>query len=1182
MIGSANSNVGSLSGSNGTVTVSGVNANGTPSRWTVSTNLVVANAGVGQLNVQDGGRVTAGQAAFIGFSAGSVGAVTVSGSGSTWKQNSPARWLVVGRAGQGRLTIDQGGAVSVAGYARVGEFGAARGDVLISSGGTLSVQGHAQLGTESSTQGVVHVSGAGSEWRNTGGLTIGLHGKGEVTIADDAMVSVAGPTVLASGASGTGTINIGAAADQPAAAPGTLNTPSLAFGAGAGTLNFNHTHTGHDFGVAMSGGGLANSTINHLAGVTNLTGDSSAFRGTINVTGGTLRVNGTLGDAGSIVNVSNSAVLGGGGTIGGSVSIGNGVLSPGNNPGTLTIAGNLALSSSSTLNWDLGQANTAGGALNDLVNVGGNLTLDGTLNVTPSVGGQYGAGVYLLFNYGGTLTDNGLQLGGMPAGTDNYIQTSIAHQVNLVNNLVGSQGLALNWWDGDAGGRNDGAIAGGSGTWVAAAPHGTDNWTTANGTVNAPYQDAAFAIFAGAPGTVTVDNGQGAVRVSGMQFVTSGYRIEGGSVTLMPGTNAIRVGDGTMTGAATMATIDSELAGSGGLDKVDEGTLVLTAANSYSGGTTVTGGTLIGSATSFGGGLIVNNAALVIDQASDAGMANSIHGTGRLVKTGAGTLDYTGIGNLSGPTTVAGGTLAVNGALAHSAFTVASGATLAGTGTVGATTLQSGGIVSPGSSNIGTLTVNGNFSQAAGSLYQVQVDPASSASDGIQVVGSANVDGATLQVARLGTGNFRLGTRYTVLSADGGVSGAYRLAGDTHTAFVQLFDRYDAHNVYLSAEKARNFASAGLTPNQIATAGGLDTLALTSPLVSAIAWLPNDVAARDAFDQLSGEFHASTKSANLEDSRFARDAAIERLRDAFCAPGSAAMTTDRKPQAQDPQQINGGCTPDDEAHVAWGQVFGSWGRIDGNGNAAKLSRDIGGFFVGADTGVGDGWRLGGMAGHSRTSADVDARNSSSRTDSYHLGIYGGKQWGATALRLGASHSWNRTETRRHVSFAGFADNLSAKYDGTTTQVFGEVGHRFDVANVALEPFGRLAHISLRTNDYAERGEFSALYAQRSSTNVTLSTLGLRASTRLGESTRLRGMGGWRHAFGDTTPASTHAFTGSVPFSISGVPMARDLAVIETGFETQLKPDLTLGASYVGQFGGGLSDNGFKVSLKWEF
>ena len=119
------------------------------------------------------------------------------------------------------------------------------------------------------------MTGPGSAW-NTGGLTIGSMGTGTLTIADGATVTA--PTVaIAPNAGSTGTLNIGAAAGNPAAAPGTLNAPSVAFGGvgtGTGTINFNHTSTDYVFAPAISGGG----TVNVLAGTTILTGRQHLFR----------------------------------------------------------------------------------------------------------------------------------------------------------------------------------------------------------------------------------------------------------------------------------------------------------------------------------------------------------------------------------------------------------------------------------------------------------------------------------------------------------------------------------------------------------------------------------------------------------------------------------------------------------------------------------------------------------------------------------------------------------------------------------------------------------------------------------------------------------------------------------------------------------------------------------------
>src|SRR3546814_6289052 len=127
----------------------------------------------------------------------------------------------------------------------------------------------------------------------------------------------------------------------------------------------------------------------------------------------------------------------------------------------------------------------------------------------------------------------------LPAGSTSAVQTSIAGQVNLVN----TDGLLLNFWDGNAGPKFNNAVNGGDGVWQNSI--GNDNWTDAGGVVNAAYADEAIAIFAGTGGAVTIDNSLGDVRASGMQFAADGYEIGGEPLTLVGPQSTIRVGDGS-------------------------------------------------------------------------------------------------------------------------------------------------------------------------------------------------------------------------------------------------------------------------------------------------------------------------------------------------------------------------------------------------------------------------------------------------------------------------------------------------------------------------------------------------------------------------------------------------------------------------------------------------------------
>ena len=214
-------------------------------------------------------------------------------------------------------------------------------------------------------------------------------------------------------------------------------------------MSFNSPGT-QTYAGTISGTG---SVVKNGAGTLVLTG-SNGYGGTTNINAGTLLVNGDQSAATGFTTVFNGATLGGSGTVGGTVLVEDGgTLSPGNSPGVLTINGDLLLNGGSILDFEFGQADVPGGPFNDLINVGGNLTLDGTLNITQSAGGTFGPGVYRIFNYGGALTNNGLDV----ASPDHFVQTSVANQVNLVN----SAGLSLSFWDGDAGPRNDEIVNGG-------------------------------------------------------------------------------------------------------------------------------------------------------------------------------------------------------------------------------------------------------------------------------------------------------------------------------------------------------------------------------------------------------------------------------------------------------------------------------------------------------------------------------------------------------------------------------------------------------------------------------------------------------------------------------------------------------------------------------------------------
>ena len=151
------------------------------------------------------------------------------------------------------------------------------------------------------------------------------------------------------------------------------------------------------------------------------------------------------------------------------------------------------------------------------------------------------------------------------------------------------------------------------------------------------------------------------------------------------------------------------LSGSGSIIKIGTGTLTLTGTNQYTGGTTISSGTLqLGNASTVNGsvvGDIIDNAALVFANPSDLTDAGHITGVGSLTKIGAGTLTLSGINHYSGGTNLDAGTLCLGslGAIGDS-------------GTI----RFGGGILQYSGSN--TLDYSDRFSAASGQLYNVDTN----------------------------------------------------------------------------------------------------------------------------------------------------------------------------------------------------------------------------------------------------------------------------------------------------------------------------------------------------------------------------------------------------------------------------------------------------------------------------
>ncbi|AWH89063.1 autotransporter outer membrane beta-barrel domain-containing protein [Limnobaculum parvum] len=586
-------------------------------------------------------------------------------------------------------------------------------------------------------------------------------------------------------------------------------------------------------------------------------------------------------------------------------------------------------------------------------------------------------------------------------------------------------------------------------------------------------------------------------------------------------------------------------------------------------------GTLEANQIIFGAG----NGSVVFNHTDNAGqylfdteMVSSAEGQGSIKQVNGVTTFNTDRSAFTGKTYITGGTLVVNNTLGGTIFASNSG-TLAGIGNVGHATIGSGGIISPGqfgSTAPETLTINGNLVMESGSTYltHLSTDVVSSATntngdvvntynaDVIQVNGSATLNGASVIAIAGGEPVLYVpDSRWRILSATSGVSGAF---GPLESRpYVNMGYEYDADNAYLVVTRNdQDICTKDMTSNECNIGGNVDEQG-NSDIKDEIISQPDVESAKDVLNQLSGEIHASTKSALLEDSRFLREAVNNRLHDMAVGTGS------------------------------WGHIYTSWGTFDNTDNAAKMKRNIAGVILGADKSLDDTWKVGLAGGYGKADITVSDRSSSADRYDYHVSAYTKGQWGNFNLHTGVGYTWHDYTTDRYVQLQKLRDHLEANYNASTAQVFTEGRYQFDINDtMTIEPYVDAAYVHVETDDFTESGGKAKLHSPDDNLDIVYTTLGNRFTQRFildnGQVTKLWGNLGWRHAYGDVTSTASLNFGDSNSFNVIGTSISRDVAILEAGTEISVTPDTNIGVMYNGQIGNNTEDHGAKVYINWHF
>ena len=533
------------------------------------------------------------------------------------------------------------------------------------------------------------------------------------------------------------------------------------------------------------------------------------------------------------------------------------------------------------------------------------------------------------------------------------------------------------------------------------------------------------------------------------------------------------------------------------------------------------------------------------------------------VKSGSWTL--TSQNDFSDGGTIFSGARLINQGGISGSLTVEDGGIYAGGGSV-ANLLVNGTLQA--SPHLGTATITHDLTLSNGATlaYGVNADGSSAP---VLVGGTAHLNGATLAI-NAGSGTYPWLSQYRVLNA-GTLDGTFGNVTSDY-AFLTPTLNYTPTSVELTY--ARNdvaFADYASSTNGHSAAVGLSQLKAGNALYNALLNTSTQ-AAGAAIEQLAGSSNASLSSATLGATSQVGSSMLAAMQSVGAGAGlrvaSAAQDTPALAATGLPPGVRNLNDPNAQGRL-WLQGLGSYGRLDGTHGNSDLTQRTKGGVLGADWALTPDWCMGVLGGYSKT--DVDSSAMEGTVNSWHAGVYGIRQSGALAVRLGAAYSGHNGDSKRSVAFNGFTDQPKGDYHASSQQAFAELGYALGSGRLSAEPFANLGYQRYQRDRYTEKGGAAALRVDKQTQDNVSSTLGVRlahlSQLENGMSLTPRLSAGWKHTYGDVSSSTNQSFVlGGSAFNVEGSALDRNSLVLEAGLDIGVSARQTLGVGYTGDMG----------------